>query len=493
MHIHHPFLHAKVLKDMVQFFKRRYSRDIVWQQRLPGITGKRKRDYDQGSPGTIHESVTSHGPHRSIGRLPPIEHSIANAIVLLVIALGKVCLHKADLPAATLPQTVQPLPRPNSFADIQPPVASPSASSAPPSPYNQTSNPRHGLREEGVNATVSRTTTMTGKNMDQIPGLAYFACAADILGEHAGGIDVSHVQANLLAGLYMGQLARVFSSHHYISSACRACIMLISSTDYKKGRMRASRRILINLAFWSCLQLESDILAEFDALPNRGISNLEGKMIREGVVPSADGEGPAQIDVQTDILMFYLNQNQLRRTLNDVHRDLYKQPLSSQRTPPFSMMNACNASIEHWRKHLAPPGSSEDGCHDWSDDDHMSPNINVARMRAKYYGAKYIIHRPALAYALMASGNITPRERPSESPSGPVAGSELASPAVPHSSVRQAPGSSQMPPPSRHLDSLDKQTLTAAKTCVEAAIKSTTSVQPIRNLLMPYSSFEEVY
>ena len=36
----------------------------------------------------------------------------------------------------------------------------------------------------------------------------------------------------------------------------------------------------------------------------------------------------------------------------------------------------------------------------WADDDPLATHINDARLRAKYYGAKYIIHRPFLRYAL---------------------------------------------------------------------------------------------
>ena len=92
--------------------------------------------------------------------------------------------------------------------------------------------------------------------MDVIPGLSYFA---DIIGELTSGADVSHVQANLLAGLYMGQLARIIPSHEYITAACRECIILIETTAYVENEMSKRRRNLINLAFWSCLQLESDI------------------------------------------------------------------------------------------------------------------------------------------------------------------------------------------------------------------------------------------
>ncbi|KAH1372036.1 hypothetical protein KXX49_000372, partial [Aspergillus fumigatus] len=40
----------------------------------------------------------------------------------------------------------------------------------------------------------------------------------------------------------------------------------------------------------------------------------------------------------------------------------------------------------------------------WKDADPPSNNINVARMRAKYYGTRYIIHRPLLYQALHFAG-----------------------------------------------------------------------------------------
>lgn len=36
----------------------------------------------------------------------------------------------------------------------------------------------------------------------------------------------------------------------------------------------------------------------------------------------------------------------------------------------------------------------------WHDTDEPASNINAARLRAKYYGACYIIHRPFLRYAM---------------------------------------------------------------------------------------------
>ena len=57
------------------------------------------------------------------------------------------------------------------------------------------------------------------------------------------------------------------------------------------------------------------------------------------------------------------------------------------------MRNACDESLCSWRLHL--PHHIQ-----WDDTDEPATDINAARLRGKYYGAKYIIHRPFLFYAM---------------------------------------------------------------------------------------------
>lgn len=52
-----------------------------------------------------------------------------------------------------------------------------------------------------------------------------------------------------------------------------------------------------------------------------------------------------------------------------------------------------NDRLEAWRR-LLPPGLQ------WKDTDPPASNINDARLRAKFYGARYIVHRPFLRHAL---------------------------------------------------------------------------------------------
>ena len=69
--------------------------------------------------------------------------------------------------------------------------------------------------------------------------------------------------------------------------------------------------------------------------------------------------------------------------------------ISGQGKPhwPSKMQGILNMSLQQWRRSL--PEVMQ-----WKDHDPPSKDINVARMRAKYYGACYIIHRPLLYYAL---------------------------------------------------------------------------------------------
>ncbi len=107
--------------------------------------------------------------------------------------------------------------------------------------YRTVASPNGGLRP-GLLSRMSSNEGLSSfdkgvKNADVIPGLAYYAYATDILGNLHGGNDLTYIQANLLAGLYAGQLARVFESWSWINSACRACQVL--ARPYVLGQSRA--------------------------------------------------------------------------------------------------------------------------------------------------------------------------------------------------------------------------------------------------------------
>ena len=484
MYILHPFLDKKVLRKMVSAFKKKYSWDygnnISHLAHNVGGGTKRKRESSQSPHSTtddLHTIPQYDSVRPSLRNHPPIEHSVSNAIILLVMALGKICGYEYALPGppksssiASNAKTTMQQPH-LGYGDL-PHLGRP-PSSAPPSPY--TSHMK-GMPAPPV------VSNLHGKNIDVIPGLAYFAKAADILGELPGGVDVSHVQANLLAGLYMGQLARVIPSHWYIANACRACMILIESPDYQEKKMTRERRNLINFAFWSCLQLESDILAEVD-LPPSNIVAKEGDMLFEVphdltvADPEQEGYVPGTKDPTAD---HYSNQIQLRRTINDAVSHLYNSSRESEKLSS-TIIPLLTENLEAWRVWVGGTFGW-----DWPEENHESPDINQARMRGKYYGAKYIINRPALHYALNVAGPSTPMSRPSESPVGSGAVSEYTSPALTHhGDLAASRRVNEMRPPPRTTDQhLEPWILEACTKCVDAAIKSTTAFDKIPGRLV---------
>jgi hypothetical protein len=469
IHILHPFLEPVVLRQMIYIFKRKYSWDYrATQPTVATIGTKRKRETtdspisidEQSTPGFVGNRTQTRGFSAGVS---PIEHSVANAIVLLVLALGKITSHREPLPGpATTTSLRTSLPYSALYTDLPMPM------SAPTSPFHNQVN-LNGTN----NVAVSSPANPQGKNMDAIPGLAYFAKAADILGELPGGIDVSHIQANLLAGLYMGQLARILPSYFYINKACMAAQILIESTPYKEQTIKANRRNLINFAFWSCLQLESDIAAELE-LPLSGITRYESPQHKE-MPTSVTLQNIPESSIDDDILRYYSYQIQLRLTMNSIHSTLYRSSKDQSTRPSTSMMAILDENLEDWRRML------DDW--NWEDDDHESPNINVARMRGKYYGAKYIIWRPAVHYALLQGGGGLLKDRPSESPAGYRPISELTSPSVQDVNAGSFQDS-EIPIPNVGPDLLE-----GARNCISAAICSTTVFDKVPRRLVVTNIF----
>jgi hypothetical protein len=187
----HPFLNPSKLQKMCREFKEQYSPDFKGPNVAspaeyalnPGL--KRKR-----SGSTYGDTKTPRGA---------IEHSLRNAIVLLVLALGKVCSYKEKVP----------LPSPQSDKGIPPSGA-------------WGSHPNGSFNSETSDDTRPR-------NIDIMPGMAYYSYATDILGNHHGGLTVAHAQAFILAALYINQFARVLESWSWVNSACRVTIVLLKA------------------------------------------------------------------------------------------------------------------------------------------------------------------------------------------------------------------------------------------------------------------------
>jgi hypothetical protein len=194
MHNLHPFLNRAKLQRMVRDFKEQYSPDAkvmssaspATHQLNPSL--KRKR-----SSSAFGEPYSPRGA---------IERSLRNAIVLLVLALGKACSCKGPLPS---PQSDK----------------GPHTNGAWGS-FSHTSQPNGSF-----NSDISDD--IRPRNIDIMPGMAYFSYATDILGNQQGGHTVAHAQAMILAALYISQFARVLESWSWINSACRITMVLLKA------------------------------------------------------------------------------------------------------------------------------------------------------------------------------------------------------------------------------------------------------------------------
>lgn len=256
LHKLHPFLDQSDLEKKTEMFIRVYcapvrpsSASVSFMNNHGGggdyqRGAKRKRSSEtlQGA-GDLPSPVGVIRPDRAFP--PRIEQSIDNAVILLVLALGSICECR-DRP---VPGPVTDKPRDYRKEQIPGPslmnrhILSPSGSeSAMPmsssfyAPTNSQSftspsmvDHQRGLPSQAIPSNEGNADTRNLRNMDVIPGLAYYGYATQILGSLQGANGLPHVQAALLAGLYAGQLAHPFQSHGWIYQAARACQVLVRS------------------------------------------------------------------------------------------------------------------------------------------------------------------------------------------------------------------------------------------------------------------------
>lgn len=336
MHILQPFLDLSEVRGLLDEF-------IVWQEpSFQPYVAAVHCNLTSGRPSKRqrHDNHSGTAPLQQLRRRRPLGH----AVVYLILALGKICLHSDPLPAA------------------------------------------------------SRRT----------PGLSYYVKAVEIFGSYGDGNELIHARLFLLAGLYKGQLARVKESMSWYAMAGRVLRQLLRrygledkdhwtrieelsdkrSHEFSTDEHRGS----IVRAAHTCIQLESDILAELD-LPSSGIVRLETMLPMPGALPgvTSSRDDPGR---STTILFHFISQVYLRIRLNQIHGQLYGsdcEGLSLAETR--CILHEHEALIGTWQKHLPADMS-------WNLEDAPPTNILHARLRAKYWGVRYLINRPFLDYIL---------------------------------------------------------------------------------------------
>ncbi|ROT41340.1 hypothetical protein SODALDRAFT_271152 [Sodiomyces alkalinus F11] len=358
-------------------------------QMQPGdAIGKRKR-----SP----TSEPADKPRSSPGLVPGKPYrTVDNALVLAALALGKLSLHKGKVPDVAPSEYrthSSPAVRngyPTSPAQSSPP--SHSQSSGLPSPRENSAG--MPSRRPSWQGTASRTAGQSmRRNYDIIPGLEYLANATDIMGNQNGSLTLRHVQTNIFIGLYYGQLGYPIQSEKYIVDAGYA-LQVVMRRDlprfqkYKKEMKSPHpskiRENLVLLAFWTCLQLESDIVVEL-SLPRSGILSYEEYMPH-----------PNLTDFNWTFLAreSYLALLVLRSHGNLITKTFYSNEPPEGSRKPGEAVSLETAQAFMWSMKWVPETFK------FSNTDPPATDMLTARVRAKYWGFQVITLRPFIKMIL---------------------------------------------------------------------------------------------
>lgn len=273
----HPIIQPHILTEWVRHFldtlPTTQARQAKQQQSkvafavstsTPTLTentgAKRKR-----SPAPDAESQAMSPPAKS-GKP---SRTINTALILTILALGKVCQHRDGVPDALHHgdplQHGSPLVRNGVLGSPKqgspPTLSSRSVSASLPSPREQDKS--FQSRRSSTQGT-SRPGFGMKKNYESIPGLEYFAFATDILGNHTGSYNnMKNVYANIFAGLYQGQLGRPLESFSFIHFAGHKLQVIMRPSLDKMRKIKQKAEFIqetkynqLALAFWTCLQLE---------------------------------------------------------------------------------------------------------------------------------------------------------------------------------------------------------------------------------------------
>ena len=214
IHILHPFIYDGALKKLFALSYRKISScegsvssyekehlQVLEMTGTPASSNAKKRNYSSDS-----------GPEAKTTADNPLEETLDMAIVLLVMALGKICLHQGF--------------------------------------FSNSKSRRIGRDSAGM---ISDRRVRSGDQLlHSIPGLLYFQKATQILGPYRGSVRLSHIQANVLASLYAGQVACTNQSWAWLSQACTACHLMYRTWMKKHER----ERHLTLFVLWTCYQLE---------------------------------------------------------------------------------------------------------------------------------------------------------------------------------------------------------------------------------------------
>ena len=246
----HPLLIPRTLDALVETFLRSIPDNSPKPKQVANLTASHTPNHGSTSAGFVRNPESPGTKRKRSPGLadyfnpPEISRdwelkpghpfrSISTAIVLCVLALGSICQSKGRIPDCIPDRdsdsTWNSSPTIRHGHPSSPLQSSPSMSTPMgiPSPQDTDRGQTRSRRTSIEGAFTTKGYPTKAKNLDRIPGLAYFALATDIIGNQLGGNSLQHVHCNILAGLYHGQLARVMESHAYIHQACRGLQVIL--------------------------------------------------------------------------------------------------------------------------------------------------------------------------------------------------------------------------------------------------------------------------
>lgn len=332
---------------------------------------------------------------------------INNCLVLLCLALGKASLHRQKIPDP-IPQSSDPYatghgsPLLKNGASVTPVPMSPvfphGSSSALPSPKDATA-PEISRRHSLQGYSFPKAAHSGRRNCDVVPGLEYFALATNILGNEEGGVSIKYVWAHLLAALYHGQIGRVHESWSYVQNASKRILILIAPKLARFNMLRQSGQLPVAqkdnqllLAFWTTLQMESDIIAELPYMASYLLNY-------EDTLPYPRSVFFFNAGFSERVVHSYFAQLYLRKHLNTLHRDLYQPGKAPEPKVRQGLEQALNP-VSRW----VPP------CFRFRPEDGPATDLLSARLRAKYWGAMVITYRQFARYILEVNAGVVPAD-----------------------------------------------------------------------------------
>lgn len=408
----HPFLGPWLDLDIqIREFISRYCPQeqppATVLQKSPATLSDKPRNYNEEATGLGGSCCGS-----PLARRQYVEPSYKNIIFLLIFALGAICEGKIPFAGSKIegfsrvPGTESSTQNPENLHSINnhssPDLLSFERQGQPnisrsnmPAPYPSYSSRHISGCDEDPETQISpsgwtraiiqdKDEPLRSQPLSLVPGLAMYRYATSLLDLIENFRRLEYTQACLLAGLYADQLKHPFKSHEWISQAAQSCQLHCEKfEDYTEEPYKA--------AYWSCLQLEVDLSGEL-GIPVSELSRHESLVpFQKRTSTSTVLESDAR--TRTRMLLLYSARAYLHKTLGRLYTSLSKLEGKKERGWSSSVQEVESMNLDLWRFSLPDEMI-------WNDEGNPAKEISTAFMRASYYRARYIIHRPLLYHAL---------------------------------------------------------------------------------------------